>query len=362
VTGVFGLNLLLCFIRYKRDPSQAEFENFKKQSQVFLNQVREHQAIVDALSAERLTVQTKLAETERAIDAKKNALATTLQAELNSAQLELNAQMQNIAQRRRDISTSETNKLNALQGTLGNQVTELDRKIAGLNQKEADEKNSALNTLQTAHVQNYLCSHSVMSSWISGIGQAYKSRLYYAGFQTAADIDYRVRRVSGIGATREAALMSWRHSLEYQANRTTPNLSSQERLAIENKYRQARQTHESEKQRLKTQLDGQIASARQYFADARQSLNAEEQQLRAVSAQKKMTLQQLHDAEIATLNNQTANARNQVTPTINDLSEKLRAAQKQTFALRWQSAKREKEGRRFAALRFPNYLRSIFSS
>jgi hypothetical protein len=32
VTGVVGLNLLLCFIRYKDDPSQAEFDTFKKET------------------------------------------------------------------------------------------------------------------------------------------------------------------------------------------------------------------------------------------------------------------------------------------------------------------------------------------
>lgn len=359
VTGVFGLNLLLCFIRYKRDPSQAEFEGFKKQSQVFLKQVREHQTIVDALSAERLTCQTKLAEAESGFAAQRNRLIATLQTDLNSAQLELNSQLQGVAQRRRDISSAETNKLNSLQGTLGNQVSELDRKISSLKQKEADEKNSALNTLQILHVQNYLRSHSVIDSWIPGIGATYKSRLYYSGFQTAADIDHSVRRVSGIGATRETALILWRQGLEHEARMSAPNLSSQDRHAIENKYRQARQTHESEKQRLKTQLDGQIANARQYFADARQSLNAEEQQMRAASAQRRMTIQQLHDAEIATLNNQAVNARNRAMPAINELSEKLRLAQKQTFALRWQSAKREKEGRRFASLRFQNYLREV---
>jgi F0F1-type ATP synthase alpha subunit len=278
---------------------------------------------------------------------------------LNSAQLELNSQLQSVAKRRRDISSAETNKLNSLQGTLGNQISELDRKISGLKQKETDEMISALNALQATHTQSYLRSHSVMTSRISGIGQAYKSRLYYAGFQTAADIDYSVSRVSGIGATRQAALMSWRHSLEYRANQTAPNLSSQDKQAIENKYRQTRQVHESEKQRLKTQLDVQITNARQYFADARQSLNMEEQQIRAASAQKIMTIQQLHDADIATLNNQAANARNHAMPAINELSEKLRAAQKQTFALRWQSAKREKEARRFASLHFQNYLRKV---
>ena len=362
VTGVFGLNLLMCFIRYKHDPSQGEFQKFKKESQDFLRQVREHQTIVDAISAERLTVQTKLDEGERAIATQKSSLAAMLQKDLNAAQLELNAQLQTIAQRRRDISSSETNKLNSLQGSLGNKILELDREISRLKQKEADEKNSAQNTLQIYHAQSYLRSHSVMSSWIPEIGETYKTRLYHSGFQTAADIDHSVRRVNGIGATRQTALMLWRQGLEHEARMSAPNLSAQGRQAIENKYRQTRQTHESEKQRLQAQLNDQIANARQYFADARQSLNAEEQQMWTNSAQNKITIQQLHDAEAATLDKRAVTTRNQTMPTINDLSEKFRAAQKQTFALRWQSAKREKEGRRFAGLRFQNYLRTIIST
>ena len=362
VSCVFGLNLAFCFVRYKNDPSMAEFQNFKKQSQSFLSHVREHQGLVDALSGERLVVQTQLDENERTIAGQKSHLATTLQTNLNSAQFDLNRRLEGITQRRREISLSETNKLNSLQATLGNQISDLNSKIHGLKQKEADEKNSALNGFQILHVQNCLRGHSVMNSWIPGIGDTYKSRLYYAGFQTAADIDRSVRSVSGIGATRETALLLWRQGLEHEARMSAPNLSSQEKLAIENKYRQGRQTHESEKQRLQTQLNGLIATARQYFADARQSLNAEEQQIRAVCGQEKVTIQQLHDAEIETLDKQAVAARNQAMPKINELSEKLRAAQKQTFALRWQSAKREKEGRRFAALRFPNYLRTIVSS
>src|ERR1035437_2370056 len=263
VTGSFGLNLLLCFIRYKSDPSQAEFLNFKKQSQIFLKQVGEHQAIVDVITAERLVVETQLAETERAIAAQKSCLATTLQNDLNSVLLELNSQLQGIAQRRRDISSSETNKLHSLRGILGSQVSELDRKISGLNQNEANEKNKALNALQDANIQNYLRSRSVRSSSIPGIGEAYKTRLAYSGFATAADIDWRVTRVSGIGQARGAALMGWRQYLEASARRSAPSLSSSERQAIEYKYRQERQTLEADKQRLQTQLNGQIASARQ---------------------------------------------------------------------------------------------------
>lgn len=361
VTGVSGLNLLLCFIRYKRDPSQAEFESFKKESQGFLKQVREHQSIVDALSAERLTCQTKLAEAESGFATQRNRLTAALQTDLNSAQLELNSQLQGVAQRRRDISTAETNKLKSLQGTLGNQVSELDRKISSLKQSEADEVNVALIELQNAHIRIYLSNHYITNSWIPGIGDEYKSRLVQNGFFTASDIDWRVRNVRGIGKTREESLLFWRRKVESEARNSLPFLSPEARKAIGNKYRQLLQTLEVDKRKLKTQLDTLVATAQQYFIEARQSLNTEEQQIRAATTQKRTTIQQSHDTEIATLNNQAVTARNQAMPTINELSEKLRVAQKQTFALRWQSAKREKEGWRFAALRFQNYLREVIT-
>jgi hypothetical protein len=362
VTTVFGLNLLVCFINYKRDPSQSEFENFKKESQDFMRQVREHQAIVDSISAERHIVEKKLAEIEGAIRAQKNRLNVTLQSDLNSAQLELNAQIQTVAQRRRDISSSETNKLNSLQSTLGNQISELDRKIASLTQKEIDEKNRALNIFQASHVDRYLKSCSVKNSNIAGIGEAYKARLISNGFYSAADINWKVRQVQGIGATREAALMSWRQRMEALARKNTPSLSPFDVIAIESKFRQERQTLDAEKQRLQPQLSSQIASVRQFFADQRQTLNTEEQQIRAAATQKQFQIQRIYDAEIATLDKQAIASRNQTMPVVNELSENLRATQKQTFALKWQSAKREKEGRRFAALRFKNYLHTMVSS
>jgi hypothetical protein len=359
---VFGLNLLFCFIRYKSDPSLADFEKFKKDSKGFVRQVREHQTLMDSISAEKLTLQEKLDVIQRGLEEQRNRLIANFQLEMNKAQAEINSQLQNVSQRRREAGTSETNKLNSFQGTLGNQILDFDRKINGLNQKEIDEKSRALNTLQEYHIQSFLRNHAVAGSWIPGIGAAYKSRLISNGFNTAADIDWRVRNVHGIGPTRQAALSQWRQGLEYQARQSAPILSAQDKLNIENKYRQERQTLQSDKQRLQTQFDSQVASVRQYFADVRLALNQEEQQLRANDAQKKSDIRQKQDKDIVMLDQKVVDARNQAAPAMKELSDKLRTAQKQVFALRWQSAKHEKEGRRFASLRFQNYLRSIIHS
>ncbi len=129
--------------------------------------------------------------------------------------------------------------------------------------------------------------------------QAKENRLIIFGSMALVAL---TRFLVEIGATRETALILWRQGLEHEARMSAPNLSSLERLAIENKYRQARQTLESEKQRLQAQLNDYIANARQHFADVRRAVNTEEQELRTVSAQNRMTIQQSHDAETRLVN------------------------------------------------------------
>lgn len=359
VSFVLGLNILLCFIRYKNDPSHAEFESFKKESKKFLSKIREHQTLMDSISAERLALQEKLAKSEREHADQKKRLTASLQAEIATNQANLNIQLQSVNRRRQEIGTAETNKKNSLQGTIGNQILTQERKISGLNQREADEKSNVIKALQDNHVQSRLCSRSIAFCSISGIGTAYRSRLIAAGIVTAADIDWRVSQVYGIGPAKRVALMAWRQNLEAEARRTAPTLSLQDKWVIENKYHQERQNLEAEKQRLQSELNAQIASARQYFADVRQSLNQEEQQIRSANAYERNRIQQEYDGRFAELDASLNTARNQVAPAMNELSEKFRTAQKQVFAFRWKSAKHDKEGRRFASLRFRNYLHRI---
>lgn len=363
ISFVFGMNLLICFIRYKRDPSFAEFDAFKQQAKDFVRQVHGHQTVIDAISAERVQVQEKLIAMEQDIAERKRRLAGTLQVNLVNAQAALDSQLQKLNQRRRDNGSSETNKLNSLQGTFRNQISDLDRRIGGLNQQEAADKARTLKPLYDSHMQNYLRSHLVADSWIPGVSATVKSRMAAYGFRTAADIEYwRVRTVPGIGQTRGGALVQWRQGLESEARLSAPNLSSQQRSTIENKYRNDRETLASVKQQLQSQLYSQVASVRQYFSDLRQSMNQEEQQVCAACAQNKAQTQRTHDSEIAGLDQKSIAARNQTAPTVAELSQKLQYAQKQVFALRWQSAKHQKEGRRFASLRFGDYLHTIILS
>ena len=356
---VFGLNILLCFFRYKRDPSVAEYAVFKKETTAFLRQVREHQTLMDSIMAERVRMQEQLDSNIRAIEAKKKAISANFLENRNKALANLNSQILKLNQRRSETSSSETKSLNSIQATLGSQIVDLDRRIAALNQKESDEKSKMLTVIQNSYVQNYLSNHFLANSSIPGIGAAYKSRLVSCGFATAANINWSVSQVSGIGTARQSALMNWRDKLEFEAKQSAPGLSAQVRLAIENKYRDDRQILDSNKRQLKKQFDDQVAGVRHYFSNERQALIFEEQQLRTANSQFNTRLQQENDAQVATFDAEISAAKNQAAPSLNEVSERLRNAQKQVFAIRWQCAKKANEGRRFAALRFRDYCRKI---
>lgn len=361
VSCIFGLNILLCFIRYRNDPSLADFENFKSEAKDFLSQIREHQTLLDSICAKRIALQEKLAKTERELTEQKNRVSSGLQVELAKLQSELNSQLLAVNQRRQSNQRDETKKISSIQGTLGTQMLDLDKKISSLKQSEVDETNRATIALQENYVKNRLSTHSIANSSIPGIGATYKSRLCIAGVNTAADIDWRIRNVYGIGSARQAALFAWRQALENEARQYVPNLLASDRLAINSKYQSERQRHETAKQALQNELNAQVAGARQFFGDIRRSLNQEEQQIQINITNGKSQIQQDHYTRISDIDAKIIAAKNQAAPIMNELSEKLRTAQKQVFALRWKAAKHEKEGQRFVALRFRDYLHKIIS-
>lgn len=364
VSCVLGMNILLCFIHYRNDPCHAEFAKFKNEAKNLFLQVGEHRASLAAISAERSAIQERLSKTEAALAEQKGRLAVNLQGEVARLQSSLSSKLESLNQRRQATKVEETNKLNSLQSTLGNQITDLSRKIAVLDQEQADENLTALKALQDYFIQNYLRNHPVEDARIPGLSPTLKARVRAWGFQTAADVNsvkLRFSNIPGIGRQRKLALELWRDELENDARLSAPNLTDGQRTAIENKYRNRRKILEIAKQQLETDLRTQSLNARQYFADVRQTLNNDEKTVRSGNEYEKNRIAQEYSTHTSVLNTEVNNARNQVMPTINELSEKLRIAQKQTFALRWKSEKHKREGRRFESLRFRDYLYKIVS-
>lgn len=359
--GAFGLNMLLCFVSYRRDPALDELEAFKAQAKEFREAVSKRQKIVDAIAAERAVVHDQFVKKDQTLKDQRNALANELQLSLASAQNELSSQFQSLAQRRQGLSSSETNKLNSLQGSLGNRIADLGRKIGDLRQREQDERTQLFVSLQESHVQTALRRTSVSTSSISGFGPAYKSRLMNFGILTAEDVDRNAGRIHGIGSARLAALLHWRQQIEAEARRTFPGLTNRDMVAVEAKYRQERHRLDTEKQSLQTQFNAQVIDVRKFFADARQELVEEEHQLKQIYEQKQIATKQDYNFRIAQVDTNIATAAAQAAGALKELSNKLGPAQKEVFALRWQCAKHANKGQRFDRLKFKSYLRQLVS-
>jgi len=137
------------------------------------------------------------------------------------------------------------------------------------------------------------------------------------------------------------------------------SLSWSEVTAIENRFAGEKHAAQSEKTRLESQLSGQAAAVRQKYAAVRQVISDEERNLRNGTAAGIRRVQSEHDSEVASLDRQIVETRQQSAAEVNDLSEKIRVAQKKVFALQWQCTKQTEQKRKFASLRFRDYLKSV---
>lgn len=359
--SVTALIALLCYARYRSDPSVAEYRAFRGAVAEFVKQIREQQVVIANLNAERRALLAKLKATQEEFTRKRRQLDQALQTQLGRAQARLRAGLQQLDQRRRQTVEGEASELRALQENYRGQIAALDRKLNGLAQREADEKDSTLRALKKAYVDARLRTHLLDSSSIPGIGPTYKTRLVRRGITTAADIEYyRIRSVEGIGPKRAAALEHWRDRLVAQAELSAPRILPQlEAVSIEARYQRERQGIQTEKQRLEAEFQSQVASIRQRYAQTRNALVADEQQQRSGSARECAAIKQKCAAELRDLERSLETAKERAQPTLEELAEKLKDAKKHIAMLRWQAAKNQSEESKYRALRFRDFLRSV---
>jgi hypothetical protein len=209
-------------------------------------------------------------------------------------------------------------------------------------------------------MQNSLQNARVHSASIPGIGVVFKTRLQAAGIVTAADIDYRVTSVKGIGSQKGNALQDWRRSIEADARNRMPRaVSWQDQNNIKSKYASQKATLESQLSQnqkdltnqeaairakysaLRTPLDTVLASERQKHQAAMERITAEFAQKREVLAAKVREAEQDAIREVIKRDGRQNDVR------------------KEIFGLQWRMGKVEKEIGRFSGVSFRSYVRHV---
>jgi DNA-binding helix-hairpin-helix protein with protein kinase domain len=287
-------------------------------------------------------------------------LETTEQKTVKENDATLQASISASLRSKQQLDSKENSDLNALQNSLGRTVAGLNQSIIALAQAETNELTNALNSIQRAFMQNSLQNARIRSASIPGIGAAYKTRLEAARIVTAADIDYRINSVKGIGAQRGSALLDWRRSIEADAKSRMPRtVSWQDQNNIKLKYAGQKGTLESQLNRNQEDLTNQEAAIRAKYAGLRMPLDA------VVASER-----QKHQAEMARITAEFAQKRAGLGAKIREAEQdairevtkrdgRQNEVRKETFSLQWRMGKVEREIGRFSDVSFGSYVRHV---
>jgi hypothetical protein len=360
VPSLAGLNLLLWRSRYHYEPAVSQLSSIVLQRNELRERIRVKDSQVQEIESEKEKLNRDVSDRKANIEKESRQLQTTEQKIGNDNDARLQASISAPLQSRQQLDSKEIAELNMLQNGLGKTVAGLIQSIVALSQAETTELSNALTSVQRVFMQGALQNARLRDASIPGIGAGYKTRLQSAGIVTAADIDYRITGVKGIGSQKGSALQDWRRTIEALAlNRMPRTISWQEQNNIKSKYASQKATLESQLNRNQEDLKNQEAAIRTKYAGLRIPLDA------AVASER-----QKYQAEIARITAEFAQKRAVLAARMKEAEqEKIREVtkrdgrqnevRKEIFSLQWRMGKVEREIGRFSNVSFGSYVRHV---
>jgi|ERR1017187_1587858 hypothetical protein len=360
VPSLAGLNLLVWRNRYHREPAVPQLNSVMLQRNELRERIRVMDSQVQEIDSEKKKVNRDVSDRKANIEKEGRQLQTTEQKIGNENDARLQASISTSLQSRQQLDSKETADLNALQNGLGKTVAGLSQSIIALAQAETNELTNALTSVQRVFMQGALQNARLRDASIPGIGAGYKTRLQAAGIVTAADIDYRITGVKGIGSQKGNALQDWRRAIEALAlNRMPRTISWQDQNNIKSKYASQKATLESQLNRNQEDLRNQEAAIRAKYAGLKMPLDV-------VLASER----QKHQVEMARIAAEFVQKRGVLAAKVREAEQdairevtkrdgRQNDVRKEIFALQWRMGKVEREIGRFSGVSFGSYVRHV---
>jgi hypothetical protein len=207
-------------------------------------------------------------------------LTTEENAEVSKAQDRLRSKVGEVAQRRRKLADQENSELQQVNAGAGKQLNAAQADLLRIDNDQTAELSAALASVQGDFILQFLRRFDIQTAGISGIASGYKIKLNAAGVLTAADVDYRVHRIHGIGTVKAAALFAWRHAYEQSARARMPqDLDLSQQQNIRNKYSTRRQALQQQIMNLQAMRQKQEEAVKQRYIALRVPLDREEAEI-----------------------------------------------------------------------------------
>lgn len=358
--AALGVNLVVFRKRYSGDSSIEKLYAVRGQRTELKERIHAMEDRLKDADRDKDRINRQLEDNKAALAKEDRELQKTLQGFVKANDSKLQTAISDSLKDKQKLDSQEASEVGALQKGLGKTVAGLSQSLASLAQTEQTELSSMLQAVQATFVQIALRNAWIGTATLPGIGPTYRSRLRAAGILTAADIDYRIHSVQGIGSQRAQTLQGWRRVVETNARTQMPqSLSLIDRNNITAKYAAQKsslqaqlhlhqatlQTQESAIKTkytgLRTPVDAVLASERQKHQIELARINAEFKQKRDALADKAKELEQSAVREVV------------------KVDERQNSIRKEMFALQWRIGKVDRELAQFSHLSFGSYIKRV---
>jgi hypothetical protein len=355
-----GANLLIWRSRYRSDPTVTRKDTVIVKQREFLERLRVKKDRIGELDVGKSRVSRRVSDHRTQGTKEENELLAAEQKANAQNDSRLQTATSGALSAKQKLDGQEVSELTSLQNNLGRTLAGLKQTLGSLGQAESTELNNALRTRQRTYVQERLQEAWLATSQIQGIGAGYKSRLQAAGIYTAADIDFRIHSVKGIGAQRAASLEAWRNTLEADALSKMPrSLLWQEENTIKSRYANQKTNLELQVNQTQQEINTREGSIRTKYSIQRaphEALVAAERQNHTIeSVRIAEEFKQKHLKLTAKIKEFEDGAVQEVSK----LDDKQSEIRREMFELQWRMAKVERELAQFSQITFPHYIRRV---
>lgn len=355
-----GINLLVFRQNYSADSSVQKLYAVRGQRAELKERIHAMEDRLRDEDRERDRINRQLEDSKSTLVKEDRELQKSQQGMVNANDSKLQAAIAVSLKDRQKLDSQEASELNALQKGLGKTVAGLSQSLASLGQTEQNELTTMLQAVQATFVQIALKKAWIGTATLPGIGPAYRSRLQAAGILTAADIDYRIHNVKGIGSQRAQTLEGWRRYVETNARTQMPrSLSAQDQNNISAKYTAQKSSLQTQLHQQRASLQTQETAIKTKYAGLRTPVDAvlasERQKHQIELARINAEFKQKSDALATKTKELEQNAIREIVK----VDERQNAVRKEMFALQWRVGKVDRDLSRFSRVSFGSYIKRV---
>jgi hypothetical protein len=357
------LNCTFWFYEYQSEPGRVELKKLRFNASVLDARLKSERDRLGAVHLRKKALASQQLDEERRLTIEENSLKDSEKKEIARVGGMLQAELSTLNARRMELHRQRADKLKIVDDGVGRPLSKLRLEIAAIDNQAANELAFELKKLQDQYVTDYLNQFTVINAAISGIGPGFKLRLMRSGIHTAADVDNRIRRIPGIGPSRQASLESWRDQLKQDGLQKMPKALPADQLGrIHSRYSTLRGDLEMKRGMADSQYNNEAGRVKAPYENLFASLDVEQGKLLDTAKTRTENIQASFNQRCRTLQEKHAILQAELKRNICEIDRTNSDIQMSVFQLHWQKEKLMREIGRFDTLTFLRYAMRLIKN